>query len=296
VFAARKGVAMKYRDFVSGIIQAYQHTGGIKTLKLGSFDQTWFQQIQAECSWIIENAGSSDVTAPGHVTNWTRPTGEVRQFSLFNDTGNSADTKGDYGYQGATKNKRLVYPQLEGLARFAALFQPALRNLRLNGMGQKSALNAHEEGSIVVSNFRYNYIARFHLPVFASETASVYLDGEKFHYDEGSLYFFNHGCVHAASNDGPDPRYHLVLDCFLDRGLFDRIFPGSPSRFAGFEKSSDTSAKPVGEEYHFPDFAQEGGRILSGPIAYGRRVPRRLDGLRRDYPSLFQMFSRKASQ
>lgn len=286
---------MNYGGFVSNIRKAYQHTGGIKTLRLGKLSDEWFRQIQSDCARIIETSGSSDVTEKTHVTNWTRPTGQVRQFSLFNETGNTADTKGDYGYLGDVKRKRLVYPELQGLRRFASLFQPALRNLRLNGMGLKSALNAHEEGSIHISGFRRNYICRFHLPVFSNKNAFVYLDGERHQYEEGFLYFFNHGCVHAASNEGAELRYHLVLDCFLDRRLFDRVFPGSRSRFPGFDKSDDLSAKQKGEPFHFPDFVQENGRILTGPIAYGRRIPGRLDNYRRDYPSVFGRFSKKAT-
>jgi len=293
--ALRQGfqeAVMRYGEFVSGITKAYQHAGGIKTLRLGELEQHWFRQIQSECSWIIENAGSSDVATPQHVTNWTRPTGQVRQFSLFNDTGNSSDTKGDYGYLGDSRKKHLTFPDLPGLSRFAGLFRPALRNLRLNGMGMKSALNAHEEGSIYVARIKRNYIMRFHLPVFTNEQAFVYLDGERFHYEERSLYFFNHGCVHAANNLGSEPRYHLVLDCFLDRDLFRRLFPGSPSRDRDFIKMDPAGTTQVGVEHHFPDFAQEGGHIMSGAIMYGRKVPSVLDRLRRDYPSIFRVTRR----
>ncbi|HVP85357.1 MAG TPA: aspartyl/asparaginyl beta-hydroxylase domain-containing protein [Rhizomicrobium sp.] len=275
---------MDYRDFVSGIRQAYQHTGGIKTLCLGSFDKDWFQQIQAECAWIIKNAGSSDVTMAGHVTNWTRPTGQVRQFSLFNDTGNSADTKGDYGYLGDARRKRLVYPNLPALSRFASMFQPALRNLRLNGMGLKSALSAHEEESISISRFGPRYIVRFHAPIFTNPNAFVYLDDERFHFEEGKLYLFHHGCVHAASNTGQDLRYHLVFDCFLDRALFERIFPGTPSPDVGYEKD----CQPVhGESFHFENFVKEDNSVITGDIAYGRRAPGLMTYYRRRWPSVF---------
>jgi hypothetical protein len=275
---------MKYRDFVDGITEAYQHVGGIKTLRLGTFEKSWFEQLQAECSWIIENAGSSDVTAPQHVTNWTRPTGQVRQFSLFNDTGSSADTKGDYGYRGDVKKKRLVYPELKALDRFTRLFKPSLRNLRLNGMGLKSALNAHEEESISATRFGPRYITRFHVPIFTNPDAFVYLDDERFHFEEGSLYFFNHGCVHAASNSGNSLRYHLVLDCFLDHGLFERLFPGTPSPDSGFTKNP---ANLQGQHHHFENFAKEDKRIIEGAIAYGRRAPGLLTYYQRRWPSVF---------
>ena len=280
---------MRYGTFVRGITKAYEHKGGIKALHLGSLSAVWFQQIQGECSWIIEHAGSSDVTAKNHVTNWTRPSGQVRQFSLFNMSGDSADTKGDYGYLGDAKKKRLVFPQLEGLKRFAALFGPALRNLRLNGMGTSSALDAHEERSIAATKLGRQHIVRFHLPVFSNNTARMYLDDESFRFAEGNLYFFHHGCVHAASNGAAEPRYHLVLDCFLDAALFRRLFPGHASPDAGYTKTSETASTIEGEVFRFPNFVREDGKIIADGIDYGRIAPGFLDYYRRQYPSILGM-------
>jgi hypothetical protein len=278
---------MHYAHFTNEITTAYEHRGGIKTLKLGRIEESWFREIQADCAWIFQNAGSSDVTDRKHVTNWTRPSGQVRQFSLFNKSGESADTKGDYGYLGDAKQKRLVYPQLNALSRFAALFMPALRNLRLNGMGPNSALDAHEESSIQISRLQRQHIVRFHLPVFSNAGARVFLDDESFVYEEGNVYFFHHGCVHAATNRGNEPRYHLVLDCFLDRALFGRLFPGSPSPDPAFIKMSEAEAVIAGELYHFPNFVKESGQLIEGAINYGRRAPTFLAPLQKRYPSIF---------
>jgi len=260
---------------------------------LGKLDPHWFSQIQKECASIIAAAESSDVTKKGHVTNWTRPSGQVRQFSLFNTSGNSADTQGDYGYLGDATKKRLVFPEHEGIARFAKLFIPALRNLRLNGMGTSAGLNAHEEISITPAPFGRSYIVRFHLPVFTNPQAAIYLDDEQFHYDEGCLYFFNHGCVHAAANHGPEPRYHLVLDAFLDEGLYSRVFPGSKSPDPGFVKAQSPAMR--GQHYHFPNFARENGSIIAGPIDYGRRAPGAFDYYRKNYPSIMRFIPRRIS-
>lgn len=164
---------------------------------------------------------------------------------------------------------------------------PSLRNLRLNGMGKSAALNAHEESSIDPSPTGVTRIARFHLPIFTNPKARLFLDDESFHYDEGTLYFFNHGCVHAAANDGDEPRYHLVLDTYLDRALFRRLFPGSRASDAGYKKVPANAMTLAGAPYHFPDFAQEDGTIIKGNIDYGRRVPGFLDYYKRNYPSVF---------
>ena len=275
---------MRYSTFISQMTRAFEHRGGVKALQLGIIEADWFTQIQQECAHIITHAGSSDVGVPKHVTNWTRPSGTVRQFSLFNNTGNSADTKGDYGYLGDASKKSLVFPEMKGLARFADLFRPALRNLRLNGMGVNSGLNAHEENSISPAPFGVTRIVRFHLPIFTNPSAKIYVDDEVMHFDEGRLYYFNHGCVHAASNEGPEPRYHLVLDAFLDRFLFGRLFEDSATSDPGLKKSIGSLAT---QYYHFPNFKREDGKLLEGSISYGRRAPTMMDWYKTRYPSVF---------
>jgi hypothetical protein len=280
---------MDYRAFIRGITRAYEHKGGIKALHLGTLAPEWFRQIQGECLWLVQQAGSSDVTATDHVTNWTRPTGAVHQFSLFNASGNSADAKGDFGDDAEARKKRLVFPQLEGIRRFAGLFGSALRNLRLNGMGKSSALDAHEEQSISVTRFGTRHIVRFHLPVFTNATARIYLDDEIFRFEEGRLYFFHHGCVHAASNGAAEPRYHLVLDCFLSLELFRCLFPGHASPDAGFIKATDAASALHGEPFHFPCFVREDKGVIEGAIDYGRVAPGFLDYYRQNYPSVFRL-------
>lgn len=283
---------MRYSTFLNEIRAAYEHRGGIKALALGKLDQDWFKQIQADAAWIINHSASSDVASKEHVTYWTRPMGQVRQFSLFNKSGRSDDYKGDFGDMEAAKHKRLVFPQLAGMARFAKLFGPHLRNLRLNGMGTSSGLSAHEENSIRVTPFGPRHIVRFHLPVFTNPSARMYLDDDSFHFEEGTLYFFHHGCVHAAANPGGEPRYHLVLDCFLTPELFSDLFPGGASRETGFRKFNDADARLKSEPYRFPEFVREDGRVITGGINYGRRAPGFIDYYRRRYPSLFSAAQR----
>lgn len=271
-----------------GLRDAYEHRGGIKTLRLGRLTPAWFAEIQKEASLIIDAGSASDVTARNHVTNWTRPRGQVSQYSLFNSSGRSDDTSGDYGYRGDVSKKKFVFPQLTALKRFTALFGDSLRNLRLNGMGTQSGLSAHEENSISAHALGTDHIVRFHLPIFTNSEAYIHLDDERFQYREGELYFFHHGCVHAAANLGTEARYHLVFDCFLDRALFQRVFPGTPSPDADFHKASpdETALKSV--PFVFPEFVCEDGRVIKEGIRYGRQAPTALHFYRKNYPSVFK--------
>jgi hypothetical protein len=286
---------VNYGTFVDGVRRAFEHRGGIKSLHLGTLNPDWFADIQREAAWIINRASSSDVGAANHVTHWTRPHGQVQQFSLFNSSGRSEDYLGDYGYRNDTGRKRLVFPHLKAIARFAALFGGNLRNLRLNGMGTEASLSAHEEESMSALRWGVEYIVRFHLPVFTNPKAHVYLDDERFHYDEGALYFFNHGCVHSAANAGAEPRYHLVLDAFLDRSLFRNLFPGTPPADLGLRKTAPEDVVMAGTPFPSPEFVCEDGRVISTGICYGRRAPTTLDFYLRNYPSLFSWMRRPAA-
>jgi hypothetical protein len=62
---------------------------------------------------------------------------------------------------------------------------------------------------------------RCHLPVVTETAAELMLDGEVYHLEPGVVYLINHGCVHAASNDGAGERIHLVWDTLLTRAAFD---------------------------------------------------------------------------
>ena len=78
--------------------------------------------------------------------------------------------------------KRLVFPHLKAIGRFAALFGDNLRNLRLNGMGTEASLSAHEEESIQPLRWGVEYIVRFHLLTLAlAESKGV--DPDPIHRD-----------------------------------------------------------------------------------------------------------------
>ena len=132
----------------------------------------WFAQIQHEAAWIAGESECSGRSSRGdHVTNSGRGLAASCANSACSVTapGRTQDFLGDYGYRRDRGQKRLVFPQLAGLSRFAALFGSNLRNLRLNGMGTESSLSAHEEESISPQRWGVaEHIVRFHLPIFTN--------------------------------------------------------------------------------------------------------------------------------
>lgn len=280
---------MQYGEFVRGFNLAYEHRGGLKMFAVGRIDPSWFEQIRSDVLWIVNSQASSDVSNPSHVTYWTRPRGVARQFSLLNMTGKPDDFSSDHSME--LEGKKLTFPQLEATARFSRLFGSNLVNLRLNGLGKNSGLGAHEERPVrAYANGTVKYKIRFHLPIFTNPNAAILLDGEKFHFDEGILYFFNQACVHSAANEGEEPRYHFVVDCILDRILQKNLLSLSvmPVADSGLRVFNEAESKPYSrsELWEVGEFMTESGRKMTR-IDYGRKKVGRLDYHRGQHPRLY---------
>lgn len=284
---------MSYRAFVCDFRRAYEHRGGLKSSALGSLDPLWFEALRGEMSWVIANQPASLVTDKAHTSNWAKPVGVARQFSLFNPTGRPDEYLSDFAPP-AKVGKKLVFPELEATTRFAKMFGEQLWNLRLLGLGRSSKLSLHEENPIEPQRYGMTYKLRFHLPVFTGPGARMLIDGESFHYDAGVLYFFHHGCVHAAVNDDETPRYHLVLDCLASADLYHRLFPGTTRRCdPGYQRLNPAEARAtqIGEVSPVDEFVTEGGQTRHR-LDYGRRAPGVMSWYRKAYPSAFRPLDR----
>jgi hypothetical protein len=278
---------MTYGEFVSGFRSAYEHRGGLKMFACGRLEDSWFKQIRSEVNEILNSQPSSDVTSKNHVTNWTRPTGEAHQFSLFNSSGRTDDFLSDHSFDRSAK--KLTFPHLMAIQRFANLFGTSLLNLRLNGLGKSSGLGAHEERPIEPSTYGLMYKIRFHLPIYTNPDARICLDGEMFHFEPGVLYFFNQACVHAAINLGDEPRYHFVLDCLLNRRLHASLLSQTGMPIDGFRPFNAQEAEGYrkSEPWKPADFTTEAG-VLMTRLDYGRVAPKTFDHFRMQRPNLFR--------
>jgi Aspartyl/Asparaginyl beta-hydroxylase len=208
---------------LAGIRDANYHQGGIRCLQLMRLEAAYFEQLRAEIERLVTTEDGSDVTGPGHITNWTRPRGDVAQFSLVNTTGRFDDFSTDHNLSSAGKrfHAQARYP---ALARFIGALTETV-NVRVNVLGPGARLGAHEEHSIVrTADGRVAARVRFHLPVITNSRAELVLDGAAYHLLARVVYFVNHGCVHAARNLGNAPRIHLVWDSLLTCAAFDRMF------------------------------------------------------------------------
>jgi len=216
-------------EILAGIRNADFHEGGIRALRLFAVDAAAFARMRAEIGRYAATRRPSEVAAPEHVTHWTRPVGDVLQFSLFNRSGRSDDFASDHDLSSA--GKFFGDPDLLPVTAALVAALPDCCNVRVNVLGPGAQLSAHEEH--VTFRTRSGSIGlrvRFHLPIETTPAAELWLDGEAHHLEAGSIYFVNNGCVHAALNRSDDaPRAHVVWDMLLTRAAFDTMFGDGPA-------------------------------------------------------------------
>jgi hypothetical protein len=210
-------------DLLAGIRDGDSHFGGIRCLRLFRLDRALALGMRNEVDRLCANERCSDVQEREHVTNWTQPTGAVRQYSLLNRSGDFADFRDDHDL--SCVGKRFAdgerYPLL---GAFIACLPHAI-NFRISVLAAGAGLSPHEEHSLFVSQAGTPAVrARFHLPIRTSRDARVVLDGEEFRFLPRTVYYFNQGCVHSARNLGPAPRVHFVWDQLLTAQVFKTMF------------------------------------------------------------------------
>lgn len=220
---------MDAQQVVEGMLNGTFHEGRrLRVVSLGPWLLPEEEPVYGAALNVAAGSLPSDVTAKGHVTNWTRPQGEANQWSLFNRSGDTSDTSGDHDR--SAEGKAFAAPAFEAIRDVF----PTIYNLRLNRLGPASSLSVHEEEIVVKDHDgRWRLRARFHLPVATNEQATVELDGQRFHLEAGVVHYLNNGCHHRAVNDGEEERLHLVWDCLLDRALAERIGAGRPLKSLG---------------------------------------------------------------
>ena len=239
---------MTDKDFIRGLRDADAHHGGIRCLRLFRLEPSYFDSVRAEVLSLVGSETASLASDPKHVTNWTRPRGVVRQFSLLNRSGRFEDFSTDHDLSCLGKRFHAA-ARFPSLASLVAGFPHAV-NFRINTMAPGARLPPHEEHLLFRTRAgSVGMRLRCHLPIVTEMAAELMLDGEVYHLEPGVIYLVNHGCVHAASHDGAEERIHLVWDTLLTFAAFDILAgaatPGFPaSRIA----PGDRLPKPLRSE------------------------------------------------
>ncbi len=219
---------MAPEELLAGIRDADAHRGGIRCLRVFRLERVLGRGLRDEVLRLCESEASSDVQEREHVTHWTRPTGAVRQLSLYNRSGDSADFRSDHDLSCLGKRFHLAAPY-PLLAHFVETL-PHLINFRVNLLGPGAGLAPHEEHSLFITQSGSTAVrARFHLPIQTSRVSRMMLEGDRYRFAPRTIYYFNQGCVHGAENPASSARIHLVWDQLLSRDVFNLTFGSHPA-------------------------------------------------------------------
>jgi hypothetical protein len=229
---------------LAGIRDGNYHVGGIRCLRLFQLNDAYFASVRADVERLCRDERPSDVNDPEHITNWTKPRGEVLQFSLLNRTGRYNDFTADHDLSclGKAFHGAAAYP---ALAQFVAMFTHTV-NFRINILAPGARLSPHEEHAVIrTRSGSIGARVRFHLPIVTNPKAELMLDGWIYRMEPGTIYFFNHGCVHSACNGGADRRIHLVWDMLLTAEAFDCMFRGGANPLPPLERIEEREQIPL---------------------------------------------------
>jgi hypothetical protein len=203
----------------------YHHPDGLRAFHIGTVDAHVLRMLLSDARELMQGWEPSVVREGEHVTGWTRPVGDVRQWSLFNTHGRTEDTSDDFRYDNLPEKKPVALGSIATLAESL----PDLVNMRLNSIGPGSSLSPHEEPlDRDLGDGRVALRARFHLPLRTTQKALMLADGDLFNFEAGHVYLFNNGCVHSASNEAKSDRVHLVWDQLMTERAVDAMFGSTP--------------------------------------------------------------------
>lgn len=115
-------------------------------------------------------------------------------------------------------------------------FQCEKTSVRLMAMAPGSRILPHRDRG---TSFE-DGMARIHLPLVTSHEVLFTIDNEKVHFSAGNAWYLNAQCLHGVSNDGENPRVHLMLDCIVNPWL-EKVILASGFRPAPKPKYGDRS-------------------------------------------------------
>ena len=201
----------------------FHQPGALKCERLFELEPRFFADLRREVNQMVDTAQPSNPEDPTHHSSYSsEPYGGVVQFSLLNKTGDFNDTASDVdgSIHGKSFHHRKTFPTI---AAFIDLFPHAI-NMRINGLPPSGGFSAHAEQVSRRNGRAYHFKTRFHLPIETNDASRVLLEDEIFHFDVGSIYYFNNGCVHAVENKGQSRRLHLIWDMLLTEETIDLMF------------------------------------------------------------------------
>lgn len=172
--------------------------------RLTELDATALRAVQREVLSVAVESEWTSVYSDYHTGGW-------HTLSLLNSTRKATDT---------------IIGDCEPGETDLLLAMPATRAL-LKGLGFRYMwvrLAKLEPGTFFWEHRDYQELEkvnrfRIHVPLITNESAYLILDGAKAHLPVGHLWKLDPVHRHGACNFGPEPRVHMLLDCYRDETL-----------------------------------------------------------------------------
>jgi hypothetical protein len=90
-----------------------------------------------------------------------------------------------------------------------------LTSVRFLRLGPGSSIRPHNDAAL---GFHHGEV-RLHLPIVSDDAVSFWLAGEPVDMRPGECWYLDLDLEHRATNEGTQPRIHLVIDCVVDPWL-----------------------------------------------------------------------------
>lgn len=100
--------------------------------------------------------------------------------------------------------------------------------VRILQLAPGAGIGLHRDVAEEAAGFAFNKV-RLHVPIETNDKVVFHLGGRLIQMAPGRLYYCDFTQPHFVRNDGPTPRFHLVLDLLVNdflRGVFPPRTPG----------------------------------------------------------------------
>jgi hypothetical protein len=215
------------RRVIDGIARGeFGRPDALECQRLFDVEPDFLTRLTHDVRTLVTRNAPSDVASSANHSHWTKPYGKAVHFSLLNTSGDFGDTSTDHDWR--SRGKRFHHAaDYPAIAEFIALFPHAV-SVRVMGMAPGAGLAPHKGLVSWQRGRRWYFMTRFMLPIATNPGCTMTLNGNTYHYEQGSIYLFNGGCVHTAANSGETQRYHLAWDMLLDEATVDLMFGDRP--------------------------------------------------------------------
>ena len=148
---------------------------------------------------------------PSLSTDWTAiPLVSVGGLAL----GAESQMVGDY-----SKMKRTaVVDELPYFKEILDAFKCPQGRIRITRLNSGTVIGLHRDIDDEVANLAFNQV-RLHIPIMTNDDVYFCVGGTIIRMAPGHLYYVNFSKKHYVNNGGETPRYHLVLDLYVNDWL-----------------------------------------------------------------------------